>query len=573
MVKTRNRDYLRKNLKKTNTESREISLAKINEWNASFIGNKQKIALRNVIAMMGTTFPSTDSDASKYITYRFSNTIKKANLKSTDQGQSGRCWLFAMLNQFRHVIIKNLAIDDFEFSEVYLQFYDKLERVNYLLQWFIDHSSEFDVKGREIYHMLFAEGTYLSDGGQWQYALNLVKKYGLIPKSIMPETYTSNYTDEMNKEILNIVLPAISKIYNYLHKNDNNDNNDNNDANDANVIDVYNLKECIVHQIYDVLVKYLGTPPKPDEKFIWNYTTSKTDEEDYNPTNGNVILYLSPLEFFQQKFVLYQNQHFRKIFGTNITLSSSLSSSSSSLSSDDLITITVNNSLGALLQFDDECFIQIGNYPNLEFDKVYEIEWTSNMVGGKNSYFLNLDIKHLQKYVEKSILAEIPVWFAGDVNHGFSYLHSSLDERVENISLLLDDKIEINKKEKLITNNSNACHAMCIVGIDKLVGFDKIEGKMKDNTINYQVENSWGYIDNEVPGLDGFLYMSEKWFKDYIFNIVVHKYFLSKKHQQMLKNESVRLMPYENSCPAKICYYKPSNYLEILSGKNSIRKI
>ncbi|HJD69273.1 MAG TPA: aminopeptidase, partial [Corynebacterium kroppenstedtii] len=63
-----------------------------------------------------------------------SSEIKLDSLKVTDQKQSGRCWMFAALNVFRHEIARSLNLEDFEFSESYLQFFDKFEKANYFLR-------------------------------------------------------------------------------------------------------------------------------------------------------------------------------------------------------------------------------------------------------------------------------------------------------------------------------------------------------------------------------------------------------------------------------------------------------
>ncbi|MCK4979013.1 MAG: aminopeptidase, partial [Candidatus Delongbacteria bacterium] len=59
----------------------------------------------------------------------FSEDIKTG--KITSQNSSGRCWLFAAVNVLREQTAKKLKIEDFELSQTYLMFYDKLEKANY----------------------------------------------------------------------------------------------------------------------------------------------------------------------------------------------------------------------------------------------------------------------------------------------------------------------------------------------------------------------------------------------------------------------------------------------------------
>ena len=98
--------------------------------------------LRNTVVSVGSMFPCIDSEELKNITHVFLNSIKAKNLRATNQQSSGRCWMFAGLNIFRHFVINALDIPNFEFSETYLFFWDKWERCNYLLQFFIDNDDE-----------------------------------------------------------------------------------------------------------------------------------------------------------------------------------------------------------------------------------------------------------------------------------------------------------------------------------------------------------------------------------------------------------------------------------------------
>ncbi|MDD5088074.1 MAG: C1 family peptidase [bacterium] len=112
----------------------------------------------------------------------------------TDQEKTGRCWLFAGLNILRHDVIKKLTLDDFELSQSYLAFWDRLEKANVFLEFMIE-MRERDLLDRELDHLL---DDPISDGGYWEYVVNLVEKYGVVPKSFMGETYGSANTGRMD---------------------------------------------------------------------------------------------------------------------------------------------------------------------------------------------------------------------------------------------------------------------------------------------------------------------------------------------------------------------------------------
>ncbi len=112
----------------------------------------------------------------------------------TNQKQSGRCWMFAGLNLLRVAAMKKMNTKEFEFSQNYTMFWDKLERANYFFEAIIE-TADRDVDDRLVAFLL--EGP-LGDGGQWNMFVNLVNKHGLVPKAFMPETESSSSTRKMN---------------------------------------------------------------------------------------------------------------------------------------------------------------------------------------------------------------------------------------------------------------------------------------------------------------------------------------------------------------------------------------
>ena len=112
----------------------------------------------------------------------FSVLVKTNNI--TNQKQSGRCWMFSTLNVLRQRVIAKCDLEDFSFSPTYLAFYDKLEKANLFLENIL-HFADQDLTDRETYTLL---GSPLPDGGQWDMAISLIKKYGVVPSWVMPET-------------------------------------------------------------------------------------------------------------------------------------------------------------------------------------------------------------------------------------------------------------------------------------------------------------------------------------------------------------------------------------------------
>ncbi len=117
-------------------------------------------------------------------------------LAVTNQKRSGRCWAFAALNVFRHNLARTLGVDSFEFSLAFLQYYDKLEKVRHTLSLL----ETADERQRD-YLYRFGFG----DGGWWNFAVNLIEKYGIVPASAMPESESSTNTAELDRALGRII--------------------------------------------------------------------------------------------------------------------------------------------------------------------------------------------------------------------------------------------------------------------------------------------------------------------------------------------------------------------------------
>jgi bleomycin hydrolase len=223
---------------------RELSTPFINSCEAYFNSDPVNIFKRNCINAVGSSLLSTNSKRLNEISYTFLNSVKKKGVKATNQGDSGRCWMFSGLNTLRHLIINDLEISDFEFSQVYLFFWDKFERSNSYLLWFIEHPE--DTIGSKGYDYMV--DCYMSDGGYWNTFANLVNKYGLLPKDSMKETYQSESSGKMNQIIKERLESSINT---FLKQGDK-----------LTVEDKHKLRESVLKEIYCTLVKFLGEPPK-----------------------------------------------------------------------------------------------------------------------------------------------------------------------------------------------------------------------------------------------------------------------------------------------------------------------
>jgi bleomycin hydrolase len=183
--------------------------------------------------------------------------------KVTNQKQSGRCWMFAGLNLFRVGAMQKMGLKEFEFSQNYTMFWDKLERSNYFFEAIIE-TIERPLDDRTVAFLL---DELIGDGGQWNMFVNLVKKHGVVPKALMPETQSSSETRRMNG-LLRAKLREGAKHLRDLHEAG------------ASAEVVCGRKDEELKTIHRMLCIHLGTPP---ERFTWQWTdkdnTFHRDEE------------------------------------------------------------------------------------------------------------------------------------------------------------------------------------------------------------------------------------------------------------------------------------------------------
>ncbi len=188
-----------------------------------------------------------------------------------NQKKSGRCWLFAALNLFRFETRKQLGVKTFEFSQNHAMFWDKLERVNYFLADVIGTAAR--PADDRLVSFLLAE--VMGDGGQWNMAMNVFRKHGVVPKEAMPETESSSSTAVMNRSLRTLLRRAARDLRDLA-------------VTGADEQALAAAREAVVADAYRILSIHLGTPPS---SFDWQWR----DDEGENHQVGR----LTPQEFFR----------------------------------------------------------------------------------------------------------------------------------------------------------------------------------------------------------------------------------------------------------------------------------
>ncbi|HBM80699.1 MAG TPA: aminopeptidase [Clostridiaceae bacterium] len=230
----------------------------------------QNRLMMNAVIKVGIDEASISNQSIIDNQFTFSNEIGTG--KVANQKLSGRCWMFAGLNLLRQRIIEKYNIKDFELSQCYTMFWDKLEKSNYFLESIID-TLEKPLDSRLVMWLL---SNPIQDGGQWDMFANIVEKYGVLPKYMMPETFHSSSSSKMNS-LLALKLRQGALTLRKLHEGG------------ASVESIRNEKEKILGEVYNMLCCFLGEPPK---KFDFEYKDA--DGKFHRREN------LTPLKFYSE---------------------------------------------------------------------------------------------------------------------------------------------------------------------------------------------------------------------------------------------------------------------------------
>lgn len=366
----------------------------------------------------------------------------------TDQQQSGRCWLFTGLNVLRAQMMAKYGLDEMEFSQNYCFFYDQLEKANLFLQGIIDtREKPMDDK---MVEWLFRNP--ISDGGQFTGISDVIGKYGVVPSSVMPETYSSENTSQIAR-LVGLKLREFG-----LQLRDE-------AAKGVKVSALEAKKTEMLSTVYRMLALAFG---EPVERFTW---TMNGETKEYTPQS-----------FYQE------------YFGNDLT----------------------NN------------YVMLMNDPSREYYKCYEIDFDRHVYDGKNWTYVNLPVEDIKAMAIESIKDSTMMYFSCDVAKFLDSKRGTLDLKNFDYESLMGTTFGMNKKQRVQTFASGSSHAMTLMAVD----LDK-DGKPK----KWMVENSWG----AEAGYKGHLIMTDEWFDEYMFRLVVEKKYVPEKVLNILKQKPIRL--------------------------------
>ncbi len=375
-----------------------------------------------------------------------------------NQKSSGRCWMFSGLNVLRANFAKahkdTMAV---EFSHDYLFFYDQLEKANLMLQAVIDLADK-PIENQYV-AMLFKSP--IGDGGTFCGVADLAEKYGLVPMTAQPETYSAENTSRMSRIIDSKLREYGLELRQMV-------------ADKKKAKDIAARKTEMLATIYHILRISLGEPVK---EFTYAFVNK----------NGKVVAparKYTPKEFYDA---------------------------------------TVGGPINGT-------FIMAMNDPRRPYYKTYEVEMDRHTYDGHNWKYINLPMDDIEQMAIASIKDGCKLYSSYDVSKQLDRKNGILDTENYDYATLFATNFPMDKAQRIMTFDSGSTHAMTLTAVD----LDS-EGK----AIKWKVENSWG----ATSGQKGYLVMTDRWFREYSFRLVVDKKYVPNNILEAEKQKPVMVMP------------------------------
>lgn len=254
------------------TEEHDLTSKMVEKLKKEFHSRKDAEIIARAIQKNGIKAASEDPTASERLHRAFSYEIKTG--KPTNQRHSGRCWSFAALNTLRHKFATKYKFKDFELSQNYLFFWDRIERANMFFQKIIA-TADKPLHDRTVdFYLSFA----LNDGGQWANAASIIEKYGVVPEYVMPDTHNTKDTSDVAEVFDSLMRKDAIELRAMVQTN-------------ASATELQEAQERMMGDVYKVAAYSFGEPPA---KFDLEY---RDDDKKFHQVLG-----LTPLKFYHEYF-------------------------------------------------------------------------------------------------------------------------------------------------------------------------------------------------------------------------------------------------------------------------------
>ena len=169
------------------------------------------------------------------------------------------------------------------------------------------------------------------------------------------------------------------------------------------------------------------------------------------------------------------------------------------------------------VDFDD--YVVLTNAPDHEYGKLYGLPAEDNVSGSLRIKLLNVPMEYLTAASIAQLKDGEAVWFGNDVLRQMDRKTGYLDTNLYKLDDLFGVDLKMSKADRLKTGVGEVSHAMTLVGVDE------DNGEVRQ----WKVENSWG----DKSGAKGYYVMNNEWFNDYVYEVVVHKKYLTDKQKEL----------------------------------------
>ena len=431
-----------------------ITTEMLDAYRKSTVNDAASKAARNAMAFTPINTLATDISNLSSVDGDFTYRVPTKGI--TNQQSSGRCWLFTGLNVLRSKAIMTYDLPELELSQCYVFFYDQLEKSNLFLQGIIDTRTR-SMDDRMV-DWLFQNP--IGDGGTFTGVADLVMKYGIVPKDIMPDTYTASHTSQF-VSLLKLKLREMG-----LQLRDMSEAGKSESQLEA-------AKEEMLGTVYYMLTLAYGIPPT---EFTWTQRDS----------DGKAVATetYTPLSYYQKFW------NAEDLYGD---------------------------------------YIMVMNDPLREYYKVYQIDFDRHTYDGHDWLYLNLPMDEIKPLAIESIKDSTAMYFSCDVAKFLDRKKGTCDLSNYDYESLLGTTFSMDKRQRVLTHASGSSHAMTLIAVD----VDDQTGEVS----RWMVENSWG----ADSGYKGNLVMTDEWFDEYMFRLVVNKRYVPQKYVKMLDQKPILL--------------------------------
>jgi len=470
-----------------------LTPAQIERIRSDFQMDAHARAMRNALTSTGIRDIAENREILAAHNKQFSHKIKTKGI--SNQKSSGRCWMFAGFNTIKPVVLNSLDLDDFEFSHIYLQFWDKMEKANAFLEYMIEYRDR-DIQDRDVVFLLKDPAP---DGGYWENFVDLVTKYGVLPREAMAETASSENTGMMNRALSRILRKDAVELREIYKET-------------GSVRKMREAKPGMLAEVYRVLVLNLGEPP---QEFAWRHKAKdKGDKDDekgadegedededgdeaQGEENGD-----EADEEPQDDYDVEQDWSELRIF-------------------------TPRAFYSEFVALDLSQYVNVADDPIRPKGGHYEVQLTKNLYDGQNAHYANVDLSTLKDLVVKVLLDNKPVYFAADVSPDQDSKAGIMARNLYDYESIYALDMGLNKTERLLFRDSTINHGMAFIGVDLAAG----------RPVKWLVENSWG----SDRGSGGLWTMYDDWFVDNVYNIIVHRDYVPDEVRRILELPAEKL--------------------------------